>query len=392
MRTPIACVVLAISLSLLACGSEEKRGTVAIAFHLHEPGATLFIGNPADHTLVLEPGTYRIVAVNHDDRVTAFEQFTLSQPSQVRLATGYDLHDPQLARDIRQVARALLRIDHARLLSLEAASTGFTVPLFTDAHPTLADTVTRIERMNAALAAAAAETHAMEAALSRIDTFGSPPSAKAASPPLSVSIRPALTFGVFDAIKDKLLGFFRFAGAAGERAAADIARVAEELSPDQREDAFLDVAPGLTGGARNFDELLQKLQSGELNSSAAQVRAQLWANAEFSSAAQNVCNCNNPALTTAHTEGAELVTKGAELNVQVIKTVLGDVFPGISDGFDYADKADEWAEYLRDVYQDPLGQLDAAARAAIAERLKERILGDMEGCCPLLDEEDLDAA
>ncbi len=191
--------------------------------------------------------------------------------------------------------------------------------------------------------------------------------------------------GVWASVKDSLLGFFGYAGDAGKRAAADVLNVANQMSPDDMADAFADVPPGLTGGARDFDELAEKLSSGALAANAAQIRSALWRNTSFYGAAQGACDCGRPELSTAHKEGAELATRGVDLNVTVVKTVLGNVFPDITTGIDYADKASEWAEYARDVYVNPLGTAEAGARDTIAERIKARIQSDLEKCCPGLD-------
>jgi hypothetical protein len=76
--------------------------------------------------------------------------------------------------------------------------------------------------------------------------------------------------------------------------------------------------------------------------------------------------------------------------VQIVKTVLGDVFPDIKDGFKYADKIKDWVEYVNNVYQDPLGTLGQQAvdygTEKTREAIKERIKNNLERCCSELPE------
>ena len=82
---------------------------------------------------------------------------------------------------------------------------------------------------------------------------------------------------------------------------------------------------------------------------------------------QDVTKTDRVGLSIAHQEGSQFIEQGAALYVDIVKTVLTAGLPGIDQGFEYADKANEWAEFIRSAYQDPLGTLEATARDQIKQ-------------------------
>ncbi len=357
-RAPIAMVAV------------RSSGGSAIGYAYVGDGEAEPIPAAGEYTVYLTAADDRVRVIT-DVRADGDSPFTLP----TRLAGDDAAVDPELSADIRSVIDAFTTVKLAEYTAYEAASGGYAEPLFTDAG---GDPTDALDRLYAIYADAVPLEGPTLDALARLDAKA----ASAGAGPLYAGQPPLLPrAGIWDGIKDSFNAFFGYAGAAGERASAAILETFDEMTPDERDEAVSFLPPAITGGAGSYDDLASKLRNGELNNSAAQIRRQLWQDPGFAAAAQDLCDCNRPDLHTAHTEGAELASKGADLNVAVVKTVLGEVFPDISTGFDYADKANEWAEYAREVYKDPLAAAEGSLRGKLEEQIAGRIKDDLEACC-----------
>jgi hypothetical protein len=77
--------------------------------------------------------------------------------------------------------------------------------------------------------------------------------------------------------------------------------------------------------------------------------------------------------------------------VAIIETVLGDVFPDITSGFkharEYIEKVNEWADYGKELYLDPLGTIEGSVREGLQDQIAGRIKADLAECCGDLDPE-----
>ena len=393
--------LLTLLIGLGGCGGEtapepaadapRHQGILAIAFGLGDgtPALSGYIGNPTSDPFRLPAGRYYIEAVDAAGLVatlgiqTATDAEVVELP--VSLATAGGATRSERGQQLTTVVTALVVAERAKLAALKSISGGFTTELFDVAAVDSPGDFDRLMALFAELAESQADTIG---AVDAIEVRAAAVVPQAALLTGSLSANRNIHFGVFGSIKDTLLGFFGYAGDAGMRAREDIINVGSRLNPDDKQDAFDFIPQAHRGGAGDFDEYLNRLRSGELDDSAATVRAALVrTSVGFAAAAQDDLG-DRPGLSIAHREGAELVRRGAELNVQVIKTVLGDVFPGIGQGFDMADDVSEWLEYVRDVYRDPLGSLEASARERITDALKDRIKDRLEELgLPLSDDE-----
>ncbi len=360
--------------------SEARGGVLAIAFRIDggTPALSAYIGNPAQTPFFLPAGRYYIEALNQDDVAIALDTANIEPDGAVEFPASFvaagGKNGAERTRALKTLANFLAQTELAQLTALEDVSAGFTTPLFdSSAEPTQS----HLDQLYALYAEAVAQQDNVLATLVSIENRAQ------ASLPMPRG-HAALAPGVFDSIKDKLSNFFTYAGDAGKRARERIVKIAESLGPEDRADAFNVLREGFRSDATNFDEFLNRLQTGELDSQAAQIESDLRNSAGFAAAAQQA---GATVGQVVQQEGAELVSKGAELNAQVIKTVLGEVFPDITQGFDLADKATEWAQYVEDVYRDPLGTLEGQARDAIQEKIEERIKNDLAQCCPSLAED-----
>ena len=96
---------------------------------------------------------------------------------------------------------------------------------------------------------------------------------------------------------------------------------------------------------------------------------------------------NRPGGETTHRVGAELIQRGAELEFEIVKETLTAAFPEIQQGFEYADKASEWTEFVNNMYVDPLGTLHDMSVDQIKSGIADRIQQDLLSAMPNLDEE-----
>ncbi len=388
----------------------EERGLLVLATRLEPAPARLVVyaADPSSDSFELSPGTYSIEATD-GERVATLGEVDVRAGEAVSLPGELDdsnsERDTETAEAIGAIAGATLLVDRTRLTALEAASANQTRPLFAEGDDDVSATLDELWALYAEAGAVSPTTldaieHLRERLAWRPATNEGAPKLVALGPalaPAQEGLKESVE-GAWESIKESFENFFGYAGAAGERASGDILIVAEEMTAEELEDAFAMVSPALTGGASNFQEMLDGVARGDLDDTAAQIRSQLWADPTFASIAQEQCVCNSPSLSTAHQEGAELVTRGAELQAAIVQTALAAQFPGMTEGFEKAeewiekadewrDQGNEWVEYLDEVYADPLGALEDAGRERLEEALADRIGADIALRFPGMDEE-----
>jgi hypothetical protein len=343
----------------------------AVALRLDEGGSQLsgFIG-PGTKTWELAPGFYTIHAVNQSDLTITLSgmqivDVPLIWPSDFRTAGGVE-HAARSSA-IKTLVAFLADAEWARLSALEYSSGGFTAPLYS-VEPGQAE-------LDAIYASYESILTHQEASIAALDTLLQSAGAGGTEPKKAA---PRLDW------KESMFGFFGYAGGAGERARNRILAIAEAMSPEDQADAFDVLRDRFKEDVQGFDDLAARLQSGELDDRAAQIESDMRNAPGFGAAAQQA---GATVAQTVHREGGELVVKGAEFQVEVVKHVLGQAFPDISEGFEMADKANEWIEYVESVYKNPLLAAEGDLRDAAQESIKASILGRLAECCAELDED-----
>ena len=194
----------------------------------------------------------------------------------------------------------------------------------------------------------------------------------------SLGVRmPATGSGPFDAVKEAATAFFDWVGGSGTRSRERVQVIAGALSDAQLEQLVAEwrqFYPGQSQGIDSAEEFKRRLDAGELDAQASRLHTQLLDVSASSSGAyqySEFAQDENALLAqVAFEEGAEGLKRGAEFNVQATLAVLNAQFPDIQQGVEYANQASEYAEYARDVYNDPTG----AALSAIRSELDERVL------------------
>ena len=363
MLAALACNTLLPSENSSPLTQEPVFAAVALRLDGAESGLRSFVGG-GDSLWLLDPGIYAIEIARNDGRTLSLPQTQITdQPFSLPGDPAWQgaANDPERFAAVTTLVNFLMNTEDIKLTVFQNVSQRFTSPLFTTEAGQ-----DELNQLQGDLAMIAAQEIPVMAALKTVFTSyvtsGTP---KAAAP------QPD--------IKESLLAFFGYAGDAGERARERILQISEALTIDELNAAFSSVREGFRGSATNSIEFLDLLDSGALDTQAAQIESDMRNSPAFGTSAQ----ANNATVGEVfHKEGAELVTKGAEFQAEVIKGVLGDVFPEITEGFDLADKANEWAEYIQSVYQDPLAAIEGEARGALQEQIKERITASLQQCCP----------
>lgn len=355
---------------------------LAVAFGTSSdaPSLRAYVGNPGMDSFTLPDGTYYVEAVDQNDDVISLGKVMIAAPTHsvtfpVSFKDANGVKDAARSRALKTIADGLASIELTKLVALEGISASFSAPLF-DQNARISQP--HLDRLYTQYAELVPRQDAMVSALASIE-----PRATAALPRQIASNGAMPAAGVFDKIKSTLTGFFGYAGDAGKRARERIIATSAQLSPDDKEDAFNSIRPDFRGGAKNFDEFVEKIKSGALDTQGAQIESDLRNAPGYASAAQQK---NQTVGEIVRQEGAELVVKGGELEAQIIKTVLADVFPDIKDGFEYADKIKDWIEYVNTTYKDPLGTVGEKISDAAKDKIKERIKSDLEKCCGQLPE------
>lgn len=341
-----------------------KSPVLALAINLdgQSPRFHLFVGHSTEDSWLLPAGDFYIEAAGEDHLVYPIGRLTIPQPGGnvelgKRMTIVGGISAPQHHQELILIANALTGIKSGMLSFLEHSSNSFSTPLFDPQYAwTPADIRAVRENYDPVLAREEETLQALMALELRMgETLGFNSCPGMCKPNKG--------------ILDSMLSFFVSMNVVDQHAVEDILAGSAAMSVEEKADAFEYFPSSLTGGAQSFDEMLRNLQSGRLDKYApTRIRNLLMDEPTFVEALTDVRKTNRPLLHIAHEEGSVLVQKGAEMQVEIIKQVLQVAFPGIETGFNYADKVNEWAEFIRSTYEDPLqGVADFAAGQAASQ-------------------------
>lgn len=196
---------------------------------------------------------------------------------------------------------------------------------------------------------------------------------------------------------DSATAFFGWVTGSSQRSRDRILTVAGSMNDAERNVLVAEwrqVYPYQTTGITSADDFMTKLRAGDLDANASRIHGQLLdVSATSVDAPRYTQLAQDEGVLLAQVaveEGVEGLKRGAEFNVEATVAVLNAQFPGIESGREYADQADEWSEYLGDVYEDPAGgvfdamrsQLDAQVLDPLGDQLDdsfEAATGDLSG-------------
>lgn len=384
------CVLVLVSASL-SCNFPTSVGPViAVAVKTDGiPSLALYVGNPQADQFRLPEGEYYVEAVDSEGLVYAgWREVVKPAPDggdsvPVRLKVrGEGRHDEAVASQLKTLTSFMVTVDLARLTYLETASNGFQLTFedsmddiqMSDVDALYTSLLDISNQQDAVREAVQALEYRMQQAASDSLTG----SAKVASVAL-----PRQRLDIWDSLEQ----FFTFKNEEDEKAREEILLVSASMTQEEKEEAFYWLDDKNRGGAANYDEFLQLLQNGQLGDVTA-VRSDLYTGGPYQGVYQTVFpESNRPGGETTHRVGAELLQRGAELEFEIVKETLTAAFPEIQQGFEYADKASEWAEFVNNMYVNPLGTLADMSVDEIKSEIGERIQQDLMSAMPDLDEE-----
>lgn len=162
---------------------------------------------------------------------------------------------------------------------------------------------------------------------------------------------------------DALSGFFSWMSGSGKRSRNRILTVASNMNDSERSKLYNSLRDDWKSKSSNESDFWQKLENGDFDTQASQMYNDFYHNADsdFPYLAQD------KGLTIqkiVHKEGAEGVEKGSKLMIEVTKTVTP-----LGKGMDMVEKADEYKEKVKKLYNDPSGAIKDEVKSAIANKL-----------------------
>jgi hypothetical protein len=348
---------------------------IAVRIDGRAPTVDAYLGDPAQAPFTPPPGRYFVNVLDQHGLSLSLGAVSVAAgqpvPLPEALASAGGKADAAQASLLTTLGKFLIGAQLAQLNAYDAVSAGFTQPLFSKAVQPAEASLDQMMADEADLSGQQAAVLAAADALQATLPTAAAPSGRLAAPARG--------------LKDAFLGFFGYANDAGKRARQRIVQISAGLSAGDKADAFDALRSGFKGDAQNYDDWLAQLASGKLDQQAAQMESDLRNAAGFAAQAQQA---NDTVGEVVKREGGELVTKGAELNVEIIKTVLGQVSPDLSKGYDLAKQGARWAQYVQDAYNDPLNAAKQLTREQLLAKINERIKSDLADCCPGLSSDD----
>lgn len=373
-------------------GPRRSHSVTAVAYRLDDglPYLSLYIGRPDEHTFDLPAGVYYIEAFDQAGQGVSLGRVTVKAEDGVSVTSVFprdyskssQLLSAQETAQVQTLAEFLLLVDYTRLTYIEIISNGFTTTPYGGDEDI---PMNALEPMEVLLEEMAQTDKAVTEAA---QVFQARALATSASFPAKATLSARCWFNV----GDKLRSFFGLYNKNAESARNEIMMVYDTLQPDQRAESFEMVDPVNRGGAQTYDEFVQKIKNGEISDNTAlSARRQFHGAPFYQETVQNaVPGMNRPHINIAHQEGGAAVTAGAELYVEIIKTVLNARFQGIKNGMDYVEKADKWSNYVRDLFSDPTKAVENFTTDQIKDYLSEQIKVDLGEINPGLDDDEIE--
>ncbi|MCJ7695897.1 MAG: hypothetical protein MUO40_10785, partial [Anaerolineaceae bacterium] len=289
------------------------------------------------------------------------------------------VNSSQASRELEDIVRFLVAVDNVRLTYFEIVSNGFQQPLFSDEGEL---TWNDEEKLMGTLIKLGDPQEVSAAVSAFINRAEADKALQPAKPGLS-----APKSGIIDSV----LSFFGIMDEENDIARQQVLDMYAAINePYEFEESFLALDENQKAGAANFDEFIDKVRSGEIEDMVS-VRHNLMQMGPMEGIMQDLHpDSNRPGGEIIHRVGAEAVKRGAELNVEIIKEVITTTFPGMDQGFDYADKVNEWAEFVHQVYTDPLQAASDELQGQATDAIKDRIKVQFQNLFPDMDEDDVD--
>lgn len=367
--------------------SLDWGGALALVYNLDRGDEKLsaYIYNLEESDIVLPAGRYYAEMKLSDGTLMSFAPLLILDEGEgfgtadFKSRVPNSIQSPEIAQEMEHLVRFLIAVDNVRLTYFKISSNGFQNELFA---ANMEQSWSDEEQLMGALdklgdsqeVIAAAQAFVVRAEASRADQ----PGRAGLCAPVS---------GIIDAIAS----FFSLSSEEDERARQEVLTMYAAINePWEKEEAFEALDERQRAGATNFDEFIQKVENGEIQDMT-RVRRDLMQQGPMAGIMQDLNpESNRPSGEIIHRVGGEAIKRGAELNVEVTKEVLDIVFPGMDEGFEYADKVNEWAEYIHHFYTDPLGALGDELKGQATDLISDQIKTQFQNLFPDMDQADID--
>ena len=400
----VTCVCFLVSfLRLGGTAVEQTAGNPVAAMLLAvgetSPAFSAYVGDPAVNPLILPAGVYYVEVMTPEGEVVSLGMEEVKDeengegevcfPSS--LTDSGELLDAAAVGQFMDMLDFILLTDAARLTYYGIVTADFTTlpytmegdiqisalqPLFTlyDELAAREDVLT--------VAAQSFQQRALDSAsaFAPDDLVGRAGKAGKASPRQWISLL------------DKLRIFCGLPASAQGRAQQEIINAFSVMNDVQRQEAMQALEDTYGIDLNDPDEFIERVNNGELQENILRIREDLYQDWGYHGTVQDMTGVNRPGLNTARQEGAALVEAGANLYVEVIKLTLDTKFPGINTGYGYAENIDKWANYIRDLVNDPEVAIERFTLDQIKDLIKDNVKDGLSDLVPGLGEGEIDEA
>lgn len=368
-------------------GSLEWGGAMTLVYRLdgQDEWLSAYIYDLEKSDIMLPAGQYYAEMKLRDGTIMAFNPLIISDEQDGKGSAAFKqriskpINSDEAAQQIEDLVRFLVGVDNVRLTYFEIVSNGFQQPLFTNNNELTWDDEEKLMSTFTKLGDPQEVSAAMSAFITRAEATRSYQPIK---PGLS-----APTPGIINSV----LSFFGIVDDENDIARQQVLDMYAAIkNPYELEESFSALDENQKAGAANFNEFIEKVRSGEIKDMI-KVRRNLMELGPMEGIMMDLHpDSNRPGGEIIHRVGAEAVSRGAELNVEIIKEVLTITFPGMDQGFEYADKVNEWAEFIHQVYTDPLQAAGDELQGQVTDVIKDRIKTQFQTLFPEMDEDDVD--
>lgn len=382
----------------LRFGPRQSYAVAALAYRMDDllPVLSLYVGRPDEDPFTLPSGRYYIEAIDQKSEGISMgivevggvgvEMAIVDFPR--LFAREEDLLSPFQVTEVNDLMEFILLTEVSKMTFYQTISRDFsTLPYSSGEDISMSALDPLFETFFAMEERTAVVSEALESFQARaLQALSQASSGADLNKKGQTLVRPKQITGLLI----KFASFFGRGSVAADNARTEMLAAYAAMPEAEREEAFQMVEESNRAGAENFADFIVKLQNGEVGTSATLgARRDLYNDWGYQAAAQTP-GINRPCLNTAHTEGAELVTAGAELYVDIVKTVLTTNFPDIKTGVDWAEKADKWSNYIRDLMNDPARAAENFTFDQLKDALTDQIKGDLGEINPGISDDEVE--
>ena len=322
--------------------------------------------------IFLPAGRYYAEVLKGDGDYLAFSPLMVANDSGGVGRVNFAIHDGVSIgqvlseNDFVSLFRFMVGVDHVRLTYFEIVSNGFGTPLY--GADIIADWP-EVDDLSASFEALGDEQAVLQAALAFLNRAES----AAGRQPGQKGLASIPGQSLLEAV----IGFFSVAREDNQKAREDVLLVSEHMTYEEKAESFEILQKTLSkndlSGVDNYDDFIDKVKRGEI-SDMRSVRRNLAQLGPLSGILQTINpDMNRPGLEIIHQVGVTAIERGAELYVEAGKNILTITFPGIDEGFDYADQAEEWINFIHDTYQNPMSAVEGAVWDQFEDRVGSQI-------------------